>query len=325
MSTAMNASTNATTTTPISRRVRAYFAPVDRASGTPTLFDPAQSGRFALNAPPAPWIDLGWCTKFARSSGDGTKEIVALRTGAPAMATGQTRTLVESAVTLEFATWGKLQLALACGTQQMNLLAIASGAAPNGSGGAAAAAVSLASGSTATTLQVGSAASQFTVGDLIVSDADYTGQTGFVGAGISGAYLRSAADAGEDANYLRRISLNVARIAGINTGALTLASPLPAGAPTAGMQIVRISGFIDREGSSFFQEWSALFVMDGEQGDRILFHYPRLQAMHPATETAEAFAAPLERIRLTGVFRALPVRDPNDGEQILCFRSYLPA
>jgi len=36
-------------------------------------------------------------------------------------------------------------------------------------------------------------------------------------------------------------------------------------------------------------------------------------------------AAPLECIRLAGTFRALPVKDANDGETVLCFRSYLPA
>jgi hypothetical protein len=91
------------------------------------------------------------------------------------------------------------------------------------------------------------------------------------------------------------------------------------------MQVSQLAGFCDREGASFFQEWSALFVLEGAQGDRILYHYPRLQAMQGSTEVAEALAAPLETIRLAAAFRALPVRDPNDGETALCFRSYLPA
>ncbi|HEX9202169.1 MAG TPA: hypothetical protein VF865_21605, partial [Acidobacteriaceae bacterium] len=82
MSTAIKA------TTPVTHRVRAYFAPVDRAASQPTLFDPAKLGRFALEAPPAPWIDLGWIVKFVRKS--GTK-IDALRAGAPAAAIGHVR------------------------------------------------------------------------------------------------------------------------------------------------------------------------------------------------------------------------------------------
>jgi hypothetical protein len=90
------------------------------------------------------------------------------------------------------------------------------------------------------------------------------------------------------------------------------------------MKVAHVVGFVDREGGSFFQEWSALFVLEGEQGDRVIFHYPRLQAIQGAAERAEALTAPLERIRLAGAFRALPVIDANDSERILCFRSYLP-
>jgi hypothetical protein len=94
------------------------------------------------------------------------------------------------------------------------------------------------------------------------------------------------------------------------------------------MQVSHVAGFCDREGGSFFQEWSALFVVDGEQGDRIVFHYPRLQATQGPAEKSENLTASkfgnLERVRLAGSFRALPVKDANDGEQIVCFRSYLP-
>jgi hypothetical protein len=90
------------------------------------------------------------------------------------------------------------------------------------------------------------------------------------------------------------------------------------------MQVSPLVGFVDREGGGFFQEWSGLFVMDGEQGDRVIYHYPRLQAMQGSAETVEALAAPLERVKLAEAFRALPVKDANDGETVLCFRSYLP-
>ena len=39
---------------PIQRRVRAYFAPVARATATPTLWDPAGLAAFNVDAPPAP-------------------------------------------------------------------------------------------------------------------------------------------------------------------------------------------------------------------------------------------------------------------------------
>jgi hypothetical protein len=135
--------------------VRAYFAPVNRAAGVPTLFDAAQMGGFALGSPPAPWVDLGWCKGFVRKS---ATKVGAVRAGTPAMVQSQVLTEVEATVSLEFESWGKLQMALAAGSQQMNLLRTAGGAAANGSGGVAAAAVALVAGSTAATLNVGATA-----------------------------------------------------------------------------------------------------------------------------------------------------------------------
>jgi hypothetical protein len=312
---------------PVTRRVRAYFAPVNRAAGQATIFDPAGIAGFNLDAPPSPWVDLGWCSGFMRRS--GTK-IAALLTGAPATAAGQVRTEVDAEVSFEFESWGKLQMALSAGVQQMNVLRVQPGAAANGSGGAAIAAVALTAGSSITSvtaLDVGAtAAAGFVVGDVVAVDVDYTGQTGFVGSGVSGGYVKSAASIGGDADYVRRITLNVARVTGITGGVLLLGSALIAGVPSTGMQVSRVAGFCDREGGSFFQEWSALFCLEGEQGDLVVFHYPRLQATAGAAETRDGLAGKqLERMRLAGSFRALPVQDANDGEMVVCFRSYLPA
>ena len=38
----------------------------------------------------------------------------------------------------------------------------------------------------------------------------------------------------------------------------------------------------------------------------------------------QAAAGEMARMRLAGSFRALPVKDANDGEMVVCFRSYLP-
>jgi hypothetical protein len=302
--------------------VRAYFAPVNREAGLPTVFDAAQMGAFALNTPPAPWVDLGWCSGFARKS---ETKVGALTAGAPAMVQSQMRTQVEATVQLQFESWGKLQLALAAGSEQMNLLQTAVGAVANGSGGVAERAVPLMAGSTASSLSVGAtAAAQFQVGELVSVDEDYVAQVGFVGSGVSAAYVSSPTAVGNDINYIRRVSLNVGRVVGIAGGVLQLGGPLLAGAPPSGMQVSPLVGFVDREGGGFFQEWSGLFVMDGEQGDRVIFHYPRLQAMQGSAETVEALTAPLEQVKLAGAFRALPVKDANDGETVLCFRSYLP-
>ncbi|MGZ4816875.1 MAG: hypothetical protein ACXVZV_15785, partial [Terriglobales bacterium] len=102
---------------PIGRRVRAYFAPVDRASGTPTAFDPAAG--FDFDAPPAPWIALGDAMNFQRT---GTAKVTPLLAGAKGAVAGQFRSLVGARVTADFLQWSKLQMALACGSQHMNVL-----------------------------------------------------------------------------------------------------------------------------------------------------------------------------------------------------------
>jgi len=310
------------TMSPVVGRVRAYFAPVNRAAQQATIFDAAQSGAFALNSPPAPWIDLGWIAGFARKC--GTK-IEAIRSGAPATTQMQARTEIEATVAFSFESWGKLQLALSAGTQQMNLLNVASGATAEGSGGTAVAAVALLTGSIASVLQVGAtAAATFAVGELVAVDIDYAGQTGFIASGVSGAYVPTALT---DVDYVRRVTLNVGRIASIGivgaAGALTLESALIAGVPEASMKLSGVVGFCDREGSSFFQEWSAVFVGEGQQGERVIWHYPRLQAMQGAAEANVAASGGYEKARLSAAFRALPVKDPVDGETVVCFRSYV--
>ena len=303
---------------PLLRRVRAYFAPVNRTAHQTTFFDPAQNGSFALGSPPAPWVDLGWIARFARHC--GTK-IDPIRSGSPAVTQLQTRSEIEATVAFAFESWGKLQLALSAGTQQMNLLKTASGSAAEGSGATAIAATPLSAGSTASVLQLGAEVSAgFSVGELVAVDVDNTGQTGFVGSGVSGAYLHSALT---DIDYIRRITLNVGRIASINAGALTLESPLIAGVPGSTMKLSAVLGFCDREGSSFFQEWSALFAGEGQQGERVIWHYPRLQAMSGIAESIAPAAGGYEKARLSAAFRALPVKDTVDGETVVCFRSFV--
>jgi hypothetical protein len=308
---------------PVGRSVRAYFAPVDRVHRLPTLFDPSVNGRFSVNAPPAPWVSLGWIENFARKSTSKFGELV---TGSPGATQFQVRETVDATVSFRFKAWSKLSMALAAGSQHMNLIVPAAGGTANGSGSKGVAPVNLATGSTATFLALAASyAAGFAAGSLVTVDLDYAAQTGYVGSGVCAAYVTSATAVNSDPDYIRRVSFNVARVASSSSTGLQLAQPLIAGVPAAGMRVQPISGFVDREGGSFFQEWSALFVIDGEQGERILFHYPRLQSMAGPAESATALIPPLERIALSAAFRALPVTDANDGEQVVCFRSFLPS
>ena len=70
---------------PVARSVRAYFAPVSRAAQTPVLFDPSEQGQFNLDAPPAPWISLGWIQDFARKP---LSKTIPLLTGIPRVNSG---------------------------------------------------------------------------------------------------------------------------------------------------------------------------------------------------------------------------------------------
>ncbi len=218
-------------------------------------------------------------------------------------------------------------MALASSSEHMNLLAPGSAAALIGSGAKAAAAIALQQGSSAQTLYVaGSPAAPIKVGAIVVVDEDYGNQTGFVGAGVSAAYVQNAGLVGGDPDYVRRVSFNVGRVIAIGAdGGLQLATPLPAGAPTTTMKVQLLLGFVDREGGSFFQEWSGLFVQEGVQGDRLFLHYPRLQAAENAGEVSVALAPSLNMVQPSAKFRALPVIDGNDGAQVLCYRSYFPA
>ena len=218
-------------------------------------------------------------------------------------------------------------MALATGSQHMNVLAPATGAIAAADGAQAAPAVIPQNGSTATSILLASAdAAKFSAGSIVAADVDYTGQTGFVGAPVSGAYVRQALT---DVDYIRRVTFNVALVAQVNSAGLTLAEPLPGGAPAAGVKLQSVNGFVDREGGCFYQEWSALFVMEGSQGERIVFYYPRLQSMSGGEETVIPLSSKNQngqsRVLLKGQFVALPVTDPLDGERVVCYRSFLPA
>jgi hypothetical protein len=90
---------------PVRRRWRAYFAPVDRTTETPVVFDPAH-GVFLPDAPPAPWLNLGWVDHLQRASLTTSD---AARGGARGAALNPFRGHLEAHVELEFHEWGKVR------------------------------------------------------------------------------------------------------------------------------------------------------------------------------------------------------------------------
>jgi hypothetical protein len=306
---------------PVSRRVRAYFAPV--VADKPAIFDPAKCGRFALDTPPPGWTDLGWIANFKRTP---ETRVVSVHAGAKGETATAYRQNLGARVEFDFADWGKLQMALAGGTQHMNVLAADPNGDAVGSGGTALMPVAVAPNSTAQEIVLGpGAVDSFDVGDIVAVEADYMQQIGYVGTGIPAAYVNDPLDVLRDPDYLRRVTFNVGYVAEKTATALMLAQPLLGGAPAAGSSAQKVIAFVDREGGSFFQQWSALFILEPESGGRICFHYPLLKTAAPASEGSMALHKPFECATLHAAFEAMAVIDRNDRERVVCFRSYFPA
>jgi hypothetical protein len=310
---------------PVTRRMRAYFAPVDRATEQPVIFDPGKSGVFNLATPPSPWLDLGWIDNFQRVSGTSTDAVHAGTRGAAAT---QFRGALDARIQFDFREWGKLQMALSCGSEHMNVLAPDPSGSARPSGGTAIAPVAILPGSTTTEIIVGAGAvDAFSIGDLVAVDADYQQQTGYVGTGISAAYVRDSAAVNHDPDYVRRVTFNVGRVAEKTATSLLLAQPLLGGTPNSGAGVQRVAAFVDREGGSFFQEWSALFVAEEDSGGRVCFYYPRLSPQQNGQFSSEErieIVKPVSAMALRASFLALANTDTNDGATVVCYRSYFP-
>lgn len=312
---------------PVARQTRAYFAPVDRVNGPTAIFDPSKDKGFQLDAPPAPWIDLGWIENFQRTS---TSQIEALIGGTAGAVSAQARHALGARVDFEFRDWGKLQMALAGGAEHMNVLATDPSASRAGSGGIPLAAVPVLAGSTAGELALGAGAiAGFQPGDLVACDVDYAQQVGYVGTGITAAYVKNPGDVRQDANYVRRVTFNVGRVSQVTQTSLLLTQALPGGVPAAGAAVQKVMAFVDREGGAFLQQWSGLFVTEEESGGRVCFFYPSLS---PCTVKSEweresliEIQKPIGELALRASFTALPTLDGNDGAVVLCYRSYFPA
>lgn len=223
----MSTSPVRTAMVPVTRRMRAYFAPVNRQLEAPTLFDPGKNGVFPLDTPPSPWIDLGWIDNFQRYCGT---PIETLRTGSCGAPASQFRGPLDARVEFDFRDWGKLQMALAGGSEHMNVLAEDVSAAAQPSGGTPIAATPVFAGSTSSEIVVGAGAVDgFSVGDSIAVDIDYQQQIGYVGTGIASAYVEDPDDVNRDVNYVRRVTFNVGRVAQKTVDTLILGQPLPGG------------------------------------------------------------------------------------------------
>ena len=299
-------------------KLRAYFAPVNRAMETGTVFDPSVS--FDLDAPPAPWVPLGEVRNFKRSA---KSTMGTVRSGALGVAQSQYRKLTDARVSLDFCEWGKLQMALAAGSQHRNVLE-GNGTSSRASGGEATPGQPVLAGSTASLILLDtSALGDCSVGDLVVVDVDYTAGMTELGTGITGDVVATGSQL--DGDGVRRVSFNVGRVSAVTENGLQLDAPLLGGAPANGAKVQKVVGFVDHEGGGFVQEWSALFALDEVSGGRVYFYYPRLQSAAAAEETVTAIASGVSTTLLHAEFAAMGATDANSGESVVCYRTYVPA
>ncbi len=118
---------------PVMRQMRAYFAPVNRTTEAPTIFDPAAKRSVRARFPSQPVAGSGLDRKFRALLRHADRTgAVGSRTPWPV---AQFRGPLEARVEFDFREWGKLQMALAGGSEHMNVLATSPSAAPAPSGG----------------------------------------------------------------------------------------------------------------------------------------------------------------------------------------------
>ena len=307
---------------PLAEAVRAYVVPIDRNTGASVPYDPSAQGEFDLDLPPVPFLDLGWVENFQRTS---ATKYETLRTGPQSTLTAQYRTQFDAGVEFDLPNWGKLQMALAGGGQQINVLATSMSSPLQSSGGTPIPAAYVQGEGARYELPLpAEALTNFRIGDLVAVDWDYQGQAGYIGSGAPGAYLATGLDAASHVDLIRRVTFNVSRVSNMTASSLEMGEPLLSG-PQAGMGVQKIAALLDREGGSYFQEWAALFVVVGGTGGRACFYYPRLQAAVSTSEVQREVEKPLFSNMLHAKLRAMPTVDPNDGETVLCYRSYFPA
>ncbi|MDR3765009.1 MAG: hypothetical protein P4M01_13040, partial [Acidobacteriota bacterium] len=156
----------------------------------------------------------------------------------------------------------------------------------------------------------------------IVVDVDYAGISGALGTGITGGTGNTST---MDVDAVRRVSFNVGCVTQVTSTALVLDAPLAGGAPASTAKVQQVLGFVDREGASFQQEWSAVFALEQANGGQVFFYYPRLQAAYGAEESADKMGAEVNLLGLHAEFAALAAVDANDGESVVCYRTLLPA
>jgi hypothetical protein len=343
---------------------RAYFAPFNTALAVnqnstilgPTIYDLEVAAKFidaggAFGAP-AGWFDLGYVNKFKFTPGSKIGNVM---TGYRGVIRAKYRAETSEKVSFVFMEMSHLALKIASGTQVFNLLkstAAASTTGPLSSSGVAAVALG-ASGYIPTGLGSGptngkptlfvpaGSGANFPAGSYIVCDQDYNGTSfGFVGDAGANVFQGAVSDV----DFIRKTSDYVQGVSQVVAGAvsgqdaLILTGPFVGGGqqsalgvtpnvvPTSGAKVQAIQGFASREGGTFIQEWSAVFILDTIDASQLMFYYPRIAPDQFAGFDANNLqnATALQTYELNASYDALGFDDPLDGETVVRYTAYYP-
>lgn len=347
---------------------RAYFAPFNapfwagqtNSAVGPTILDLQFQGPFNTNNMPAGWFDLGWINGFKITPGS---KIGQIRSGYRGAIRQQVRGEIGEGFEFKLREFTRLAFRIATGSEVINLLKVnqASTVGPLSMSGIAAVAVGAsgyqATGGTATDPRVAGqptvfmpagSGSLFTAGQMITVDVDYDKvSTGFIGSAGIPVFVNNAP---QDVDFIRKtsdfintISLVVAGpIAGVagNQDALVLVQAFAGGgasssvnpgaiSPPAGSKVQVMNGWTYREGGTFILDYSALFVLDTQDGDQLAVYYPH--ASISQFKDIANLAIPnigttdLTQYELDASFEALAFDDPFDGETIVGYHAWYPS
>ena len=341
---------------------RGYFAPFNIAYNAgqslsqygPTILDLQYNGPFNTNNMPAGWYDVGWLNSFKITPRSKIGQIMSGYRGAVRQ---QIRGEVGEQCEFKFREHSRLAYKLATGSEVFNLLSgtgLQTQGPLSGSGsttyslGASGYCAPGAPGSIggAPTLYVPSGqGTNFALNDRIVCDVDFVASAfangGFAGSNGIPIYPNAAPS---DVDFIRKTSDFVSRVVSISTGvagqdALILSQPFMGGGsdannligpttPGAGSKIQKVEGWASREGGTYITEWSALFVLDAQDGDQLVYYYPHLSI----SQFRDISNWSIQNIgttdttgyELDAVMEALAFDDPLDGETVVCYRAYYP-
>jgi hypothetical protein len=189
---------------------------------------------------------------------------------------------LQAQVSLQFLSWTKLTMALATGSQHMNLLAPASGAAAAADGAQAAAAVDPAERIDGNFIVLAQRTRRNSRRIDHRAGRGLHRTDGLCGRAVSGAYVRQALT---DVDYIRRVTFNVALVSQVTPRPYACRA-IAGRRSGGGRKAAGVTGFVDREGGSFLSGVVGAVCDAGQPGERIFFHYPRLQTMAGAEEAA---------------------------------------